>query len=108
MVPIVFLLHYSRSDGTAEDGLSETDKRIVMYRALTNPAYILHTSTDPILTCFHLYDELLCWSKVDIGSNKRYLDIADTLNEFLTGLLGTNIYIYFFFKSLFDYLCKVR
>ncbi|XP_071453244.1 short transient receptor potential channel 1-like [Hetaerina americana] len=68
--------------------LSSKYSRLNLYRALANPAYICHTSSDPILTAFELCVELQQRSKIEEEFRLVYVDLAKEVRSFPVDLIN--------------------
>lgn len=71
-----------------QDLLSVTSGKLHIYRALSNPAYICQTSSDPILTAFKLSAELLVCGQVDMIYIEQYTVLAEATRMFAADLMG--------------------
>jgi hypothetical protein len=76
--------------------LKEDNRLLDVYRAISNPAYICHTSTDPILTAFELNEELMECAPTETEFHVLYLDLANKVRVFAVDLIGwyTHRFVY--------------
>lgn len=58
-------------------------ERLNVYAAISNPAYLCCTSSDPILKCFQLHHELLECGEVDQVYKNVYSEMAYKVNAFM-------------------------
>ncbi|KAK4880496.1 hypothetical protein RN001_008642 [Aquatica leii] len=72
----------------SDDLLHAETHRLNLYRAVTNPAYICHSSHDPILTAFQLSHELRKCAKIVIEFRAAYTELADEISTFAVELIG--------------------
>ncbi|KAG8238988.1 hypothetical protein J437_LFUL005045, partial [Ladona fulva] len=56
--------------------------RLNLYKAMANPAYICHTSSDPIRTAFKLYIELKERGRTEEEFHSAYLELANDIKRF--------------------------
>ncbi|XP_046398148.1 short transient receptor potential channel 3-like [Ischnura elegans] len=68
--------------------LSTKYERLNLYRALASPAYICHTSSDPILTAFQLCVELQQRSNIEEEFRSVYVELAKEVRAFPVALIG--------------------
>ncbi|KAF5298327.1 hypothetical protein FQR65_LT01105 [Abscondita terminalis] len=71
-----------------DDLLHAETHRLNLYRAVTNPAYICHSSHDPILTAFELSHELRKCAKLVIEFRAAYNELAEEIGTFAVELIG--------------------
>lgn len=71
-----------------EDSLHSESYRLDLYRAVCNPAYISHSSTDPILSAFTLSQELRKCSRVSPQFRTSYEELAQEISTFAVELIG--------------------
>ncbi|XP_033109650.1 short transient receptor potential channel 3-like [Anneissia japonica] len=69
------------------DSLKHSKSRINTYKALTSPAYISLTSSDPILTAFDLCRELDILASKEKEFKNVYKELSDTCKEYTSDLL---------------------
>ncbi|KAB0797819.1 hypothetical protein PPYR_08812 [Photinus pyralis] len=72
----------------SDDLLHAETYRLNLYRAVTNPAYICHSSADPILTAFQLSYELRRCAKLVIEFRAAYDELAEDVSMFAVDLIG--------------------
>nr|KAF7434659.1 hypothetical protein H0235_002850 [Vespula pensylvanica] len=70
------------------DSLTVDRKRIFLYRAISNPAYICLTEEDPILASFNLSVELKMAASYDREFYNEYIQLSEQLSKFATDLIG--------------------
>ncbi|XP_014599080.1 PREDICTED: short transient receptor potential channel 5-like [Polistes canadensis] len=70
------------------DSLTVDRKRMFLYRAITNPAYICLTEEDPILASFNLSIELKMAASYDREFYNEYIQLSEELSEFAKDLIG--------------------
>lgn len=71
-----------------EDLLHGETLRLNLYRAVTNPSYICHSTHDPILTAFELSKELRDASFMVPQFFAAYQDLAREISTFAVDLIG--------------------
>lgn len=71
-----------------EDILHSETLRLNLYRAITNPAYICHSTRDPILTAFQLSHELRKCAMIVVEFRAAYNELADDISTFAVELIG--------------------
>ncbi|GJQ70227.1 hypothetical protein Trydic_g22680 [Trypoxylus dichotomus] len=71
-----------------DDLLHAETLRLNLYRAVTNPAYICHSTHDPILTAFELSRELLLCSRMVPEFKAAYLELSREISNFAVELIG--------------------
>lgn len=71
-----------------DDLLHAETLRLNLYRAVTNPAYICHSTTDPILVAFELSKELKECATVVPEFRVAYLQLAADISSFAVDLIG--------------------
>lgn len=71
-----------------DDSLHSESLRLDLYRAVCNPAYISHSSIDPILSAFLLSQELTKCSKVSPEFRTAYEELAQEISTFAVELIG--------------------
>ncbi|KAH9494610.1 Short transient receptor putative channel 6 [Bulinus truncatus] len=69
------------------DQLRFAKYRLNAYRGLASEAYISLSSRDPILTAFHLADELKRLSREEKKFKREYQELADQLSDYVVKLL---------------------
>ncbi|XP_076759027.1 short transient receptor potential channel 5 [Xylocopa sonorina] len=77
-----------KSERERYDLLTIVQKRLLGYKAITNPAYICQTVDDPILEAFNLSYELNMAATFDREFYYQYKHLAKTVTEFATDLLN--------------------
>ncbi|XP_014479025.1 PREDICTED: short transient receptor potential channel 4-like [Dinoponera quadriceps] len=70
------------------DILTMERMRLFMYRAVSNPAYICQTETDPILKAFELSAELNREATFDKEFYPDYKELSSEVSQFATDLIG--------------------
>lgn len=70
------------------DPLYEGSFRLSVYRAIASPAYMVHFTSDPILTAFCLAAELADNAAAYRHLAAAYLQVADDISSFAVDLLG--------------------
>lgn len=71
-----------------QDPLSIASGKLHIYRAISNPAYICHTSVDPFLTAFDLSTELRTCGQIDLIYIRQYEELAEAVRNFAVELIG--------------------
>lgn len=71
-----------------DDLLHAENLRMNLYRSVCNPAYICHSSRDPILTSFQLSVELRHCSFLVPEFRAAYLELANEVSTFAVDLVG--------------------
>ncbi|XP_013195311.2 short transient receptor potential channel 4 [Amyelois transitella] len=71
-----------------EDPLRFSLARLSVYQALSSPVYIIQTSSDPILTAFHLASELEVNASTNIQLAASYLQLKGDVSAFAVDLIG--------------------
>lgn len=77
-----------RESYKTDDLLHAQTRKLNLYRAISNPAYICHTSDDPILTTFELSHELMICSKVFPEFRMAYVELSEQASKFVVELIG--------------------
>ncbi|XP_037951197.1 transient-receptor-potential-like protein [Teleopsis dalmanni] len=72
---------------STEDSLRHSLSRVNIYRALTSPSLICLTSTDPILTAFHLSWELRNLAFTEQECKSEYMELRRQCQQFSVDLL---------------------
>ncbi|XP_023289290.1 short transient receptor potential channel 4 [Orussus abietinus] len=72
----------------AEDTLTLTKKRLNLYRAVANPAYICQTSEDPFLVAFALTKELDRAASYESEFYYQYKSLSQEIRKFTGELIG--------------------
>ncbi|XP_068084233.1 short transient receptor potential channel 5 [Anabrus simplex] len=72
-----------------KDGLMVAVARLDLYRAVSNPAYLCHSSDDPILTAFQLGHALRQWAYVTSEFRAAYLELASETRKFCVDLIAS-------------------
>nr|XP_022919022.1 short transient receptor potential channel 4-like [Onthophagus taurus] len=62
--------------------------RLNLYRAVTNPAYICHSTHDPILTAFELSKELKSCATMVAEFKAAYIDLSEEISNFAVDLIA--------------------
>ena len=70
------------------DLLHGESMRLDLYRAFTSPAYISHTTDDPVLTAFELSKELKDYSNMLPEFKTPYRELAQEISDFAVELVG--------------------
>lgn len=73
---------------TDDDSLHTESYRLDLYRAVCNPAYISHSTIDPILSAFLLSQELTRCSRVSPEFRPSYEELAQEISSFAVELIG--------------------
>lgn len=81
-------IHKFRYMMANQDPLNTAAGKLEIYKAISNPAYICHTSDDPILTVFHLVRELKELAGMYMIFHKQYEELAETTEIFAVDLIG--------------------
>ncbi|KAF2897538.1 hypothetical protein ILUMI_08636 [Ignelater luminosus] len=71
-----------------DDLLHSETLRLNLYRAVTNPAYICHSTHDPILTAFQLSQELRKCAMIVPEFRAAYNQLAADISTFAVELIG--------------------
>lgn len=71
-----------------DDLLHGETLRLNLYRAITNPAYICHSTHDPILTAFELSKELLLCSRMVPEFKAAYLELSQEISNFAVEIIA--------------------
>nr|XP_021200730.2 short transient receptor potential channel 4 [Helicoverpa armigera] len=71
-----------------DDPLHESSMRLSQYRAIASPAYMVHVSSDPVLTSFCLAAELAENAATYRQLAAAYLQVADDVSAFAVDLIG--------------------
>lgn len=71
-----------------DDVLHAETLRLNLYRAISNPAYICHSSNDPILTAFHLCKELKECADLIPEFRAAYRELAAEISTFAVELIA--------------------
>ncbi|KAK9729932.1 Ankyrin repeats (3 copies) [Popillia japonica] len=71
-----------------QDLLHGETLRLNLYRAVTNPSYICHSTHDPILTAFELSKELHDASFIVPQFKPAYQELSQEISEFAVDLIG--------------------
>ncbi|CAB3237140.1 unnamed protein product [Arctia plantaginis] len=71
-----------------DDALYISSSRLSVYRAIASPAYLIHVSSDPILSAFRLNEELAANAATYRQLAAAYLQLADDVSAFAVDLLG--------------------
>ncbi|RVE54343.1 hypothetical protein evm_000828 [Chilo suppressalis] len=71
-----------------EDPLYTSMTRLSIYRAVSSPAYIVHVSTDPILTALRIAEELIENAAANRQLSAAYLRLKDDVSSFAVDLIG--------------------
>ncbi|XP_026725922.1 short transient receptor potential channel 4-like [Trichoplusia ni] len=71
-----------------EDPLHASSARLSVYRAIASPAYLVHVSSDPILTAFRLTAELADNAAAYRHIAGAYLQLSDDVSAFAVDLIG--------------------
>lgn len=71
-----------------DDLLHAETHRLNVYRAICNPAYISHSTLDPILTAFRLSRELQNCSRFSPEFRVAYSELAQEISSFAVELIG--------------------
>nr|XP_050845481.1 short transient receptor potential channel 5-like [Vespula vulgaris] len=79
---------FNRREREIYDSLTVDRKRIFLYRAISNPAYICLTEEDPILASFNLSVELKMAASYDREFYNEYIQLSEQLSKFATDLIG--------------------
>ena len=70
-----------------EDYFRQSQKRLDIYRAMSNPMWISLTENDPFLTAFKLSKNLKCSAKQEDEFERDYLALSLQCSQFALGLL---------------------
>lgn len=73
---------------SGDDVLHAEKRRLNLYRAITNPAYLCHSSDDPILTAFNLSHELRACAKTVPAFRAVYRKLSKEVAKFAVDLMG--------------------
>lgn len=73
---------------SGDDPLHAEKRRLHFYRAITNPAYICHTSDDPVLTAFKLSYELKRCAQLVPAFRAVYCRLSNGVSKFAVDLIG--------------------
>lgn len=71
-----------------DDLLHAESLRLNLYRAVSNPAYICHSTHDPILAAFHLANELQECSSIVPEFRVAYAELAAEISNFAVDLIA--------------------
>ncbi|KAK9508299.1 hypothetical protein O3M35_007993 [Rhynocoris fuscipes] len=71
-----------------QDPLSISSGKLQIYRAISSPAYLCHSTDDPILAAFKLSKELKVAGNVDVLYWKEYYELADRTRVFAADIIG--------------------
>ncbi|XP_018319395.1 short transient receptor potential channel 5-like [Agrilus planipennis] len=71
-----------------DDLLHSETLRLNLYRAVSNPAYICHSTQDPILAAFHLSRELKKCAFIVRAFRAAYTQLAEEISLFAVELIG--------------------
>lgn len=71
----------------SDDLLHAQTRRLTLYRAISNPAYICHTSDDLILTSFELSHELELCASAYPEFRSAYTKLSETTSNFAVDLI---------------------
>lgn len=87
---VTHVLTYSffRNSLVNEDPLHASSARLSVYRAIASPAYLVHVSSDPILTAFRLTAELADNAAAYRHIAGAYLQLSDDVSAFAVDLIG--------------------
>ncbi|XP_075990902.1 short transient receptor potential channel 4-like [Anticarsia gemmatalis] len=77
-----------RNSQIKDDALHISSARLSVYRAIASPAYLVHVSSDPILTAFRLTAELAANAAANRQLAAAYLQLADDVSAFAVDLIG--------------------
>ncbi|XP_045470630.1 short transient receptor potential channel 4-like isoform X1 [Harmonia axyridis] len=77
------ILHLERDDLLHAETL-----RLDLYKAITNPAFICHSTNDPILTAFQLCAELRLCAWLVVEFRDQYQELADAISDFAVELIA--------------------
>ncbi|XP_022919026.1 short transient receptor potential channel 4-like [Onthophagus taurus] len=80
--------HECRAQYLADDLLHGETLRLNLYRAVSNPSYICHSTYDPILTAFQLSKELMDSAYVVPQLKTAYQELANEISQFAVDLIG--------------------
>lgn len=72
----------------SNDLLHAETRRLNLYRAISNPAYICHSSDDPILTAFLLSSELKQCASLEPEFRLAYMELSEDVSAFAVELIG--------------------
>ncbi|XP_031341561.1 transient receptor potential protein [Photinus pyralis] len=70
-----------------EDSLRHSQARINAYKALISPSLIALSSKDPLLTAFHLSEEMRKLSRIETEFRAQYNEMRNQVQQFSTSLL---------------------
>ncbi|KAK9888542.1 hypothetical protein WA026_000789 [Henosepilachna vigintioctopunctata] len=71
-----------------DDLLHAETLRLSLYKAITNPAFICHSTNDPILTAFQLCAELRVCAWLVVEFRDQYQELADAISNFAVELIA--------------------